>query len=310
MLDQFRLRALLAAAAAVLSCQVSASDVPVDSPATGDSTAGWSSSFLPLWGSLADKMDVDLPLPLGVSFGYIGMDLKMALNSAELFIGDDSAVQATPQEIDSGNTQVDNYSIKVDALVFPFLSLYAGYGPTSGNVPYSLRLPTSNLLTLLGPTLSQALGGDTIELDENIQFEGHTFSYGSVFMAAYPFDSGSVFAMADISVALTELDVFSTTIVSDLYQYRFGWDSYHNGNRYQLWGGTFKHGATQKSLLPLSDLDLPLLRDVSVSLEFEDKNGYTPLIGGAYQFSPNWLVLGEKRFGGRNMLVGMINYRF
>gem|GEM_PF-4409460 len=268
------------------------------------------SSFLPFWGSLAEEIGAELPLPFGISATYVGLDVPLYVNRAELFVAENSLVELGRAAIDSGEAVLSNYSIKVDALVLPFLNVFASYGPTSGSVPLSLDVPVSALPTPLNLGAGLVTRGDNIVIDSAFDFEGSTTGVGAALVGGIPLESGTIFGFADITYIYTDLDIVETTIKGKLITYRLGWDSYFDGKRFQLFGGIMDHQAKQQGNLPISGLNLPVLRDVSVTIDVEDRTGYTPMVGGAITLAPNWLLAAEYRFGGRTLLNGVVNYRF
>jgi len=198
----------------------------------------------------------------------------------------------------------------VDALVLPFLNLSLTYGPTSGTAPVRIDVPSSELPIGLGQVLAAATPGENVVLEESLSFSGSTASLGVAFLAGYPMESGTFLAAADVKYMYTNLDILSSTIEARLYTYRVGWDSYYNGNRYQVFTGAMKHNATQVGGVPISGLNLPILRNLRAEIGVADPAGYTPFVGGGYSFTENWMVMFEKRFGGRDLTNLMLTYRF
>jgi len=279
------------------------SDVTVASDAFDEKR--WS-SFLPLWQGLTKDISIDLPLPIGISAAYVTAETPMKVLDAELFVDGGLFGSIDGEFVTSADARATNFSIMVDVFVLPFLNLSASYGPTKGSVPVAVKIPESEILVDFDPESA----GDNVLLEEELEYSGSTTSFGGLLVGGIPMESGSIFAAADVKFTYTSLDILSDTIKAQLYSYRLGWDSYFNSNRYQVFAGTMKQNASQTSTVPISGLNLPLLRDISAKISFEDPVGYTPFIGGGYEISPNWTVVFENRFGSRKMISSVLNYRF
>jgi hypothetical protein len=267
------------------------------------------SSFLPFWSSLAEQMDADLPLPIGVSIANIGLKAPLHVKDAEAFVFGNSLLKLDSEDVKVGIVDVQNVSLRVDALVLPFLNVYGFYGTTAGNVDLDIDLTDLGNPLLNGVAAALTEGAGVIS--ENFEFTGSTYGGGASLIAGYPFRSGSsVFLMADANYSWTKLDVLSTTIFSRMMSYRVGWDTRINNKPIQFWAGVMDHLGKQEATIPITKLSIPVLDEVNIKLNVEDDSGRTPMAGAAYQVGEHWLYVAEYRFGKRKLSNLMVSYRF
>ena len=100
-------------------------------------------SFLPLLGEEATKRGIELPLPFGAGLVYYHLDRQIEVSDLRLGING-APPQSVSQLAKLGSTSVvDNYNLKLDAWILPFLNVYAiaGYVSNHSDTHVSVTLP-------------------------------------------------------------------------------------------------------------------------------------------------------------------------
>lgn len=276
----------------------------------------WSDRW-PIWGDRVREMGIELPKPFGLSVGRAGLDLPLDVMRTTATLSDTVIADLPKGKVRMDNLQGTNLSLRADMWVLPFLNLYGFMGETYGNINVSFDLPTdlvSQITSGLGADpFTQAftdtflqLGDNGISIERDFEFAGRTRGLGFTLAGGYK----KFFMVADFNASKSKIDLLDDSVFSKVWSYRFGWNGHIKDRRARAWVGFMTHDVTQTAVVDLSGLNLPLLGDIKINLDVNDDKGKTPLAGFSVQLSDSWSFITDARFGERQMLNTMLEYRF
>lgn len=262
----------LTAGVLLLLC-ATAPDAAAESPAPIPKSERWS-SFLPLLGDEARKRGIELPLPFGagVVFYHLARDIEVT----DIRIGRNGAAPASVSDFAAlgSRADVENFNVKLDAWILPFVNLYAiaGYVWNESETSIDVTLPP---LLPGGPTRRRHVVVPT-------EIEGSVGGVGMTLAGGY----ASYFMTYDINAAQADLgfdDRFKAVITS----LRAGWFGEAGARPIRAWASVtdWNTFATASGTVPDPD---------GGTLSFEVDQGprwrYTYGLGGHYAMKP-WLEL-------------------
>ena len=285
--------------------------------ASADDSERWS-DFLPLMKDAAG--DADLPLPFGIGVtGYwqeqdmqsrsisFKSDLTNMINALLAGTVAEQTAAAGIQALLGGNlidttadatnveSEVDNYNIRLDAWLMPFLNIYGVYGEVDGeNTASGLALDaaTTTVLTTAG------LSVDPFKFS----YDGNVYGFGIILAGQLGKYWGTVdynFTQADLDISTSEIDTHTITP-------RIGTSGTMGSLKGSLWIGAMHQriDEVQAGSISVSGLDI----DYNVLLEQE--NEWNFLIGGAAELSKQWNASIEGGLGNRKQVMGNLTFRF
>jgi hypothetical protein len=288
-----------------------------DENASADDTERWS-DFLPLNKEMAG--DADLPLPFGIGItGYwqeqdmkaksIGFksDLTNMINTLLGGTVPQQTAAAGIQALLGGNlidttanatnveSEVDNYNIRLDAWLMPFLNIYGVYGEVEGENTASglvLDAATTTVLTAAG------LSVDPFKFS----YEGDVYGFGIILAGQW----GKYWGTLDYNYMQADLDISTSEIDTHTITPRIGTSGSIGSAKGSLWIGAMHQSIdeVQAGSISVSGLDI----DYNVLLEQE--NEWNFLIGGAAELSKQWNASIEGGFGDRKQVMGNLTFRF
>jgi hypothetical protein len=288
-----------------------------DENASADDTERWS-DFLPLNKEMAG--DADLPLPFGIGItGYwqeqdmkaksIGFksDLTNMINTLLVGTVPQQTAAAGIQALLGGNlidttanatnveSEVDNYNIRLDAWLMPFLNIYGVYGEVEGGNTASglvLDAATTTVLTAAG------LSVDPFKFS----YEGDVYGFGIILAGQW----GKYWGTLDYNYMQADLDISTSEIDTHTITPRIGTSGSIGSAKGSLWIGAMHQSIdeVQAGSISVSGLDI----DYNVLLEQE--NEWNFLIGGAAELSKQWNASIEGGFGDRKQVMGNLTFRF
>ena len=205
------------------------SDVSV--PSTGFRTASnqgedaprkWNYALPFLAQKVIDK-GYDLPLPYGAGLIYSFNDQQQSISELEVGINGRDKVPFQFVSFDKAVTTTDNLNAKVDAWLFPFMNVYATYGPLEADANIEFLIDGNGMLEHMGidcgglvrPRLCDRLQDQTFLLPIHTKPSGTAWSLGGVLAGGWkgwfvtiPFnysrvDLGDTIAEGDPIVTLT-----------------------------------------------------------------------------------------------------------
>ncbi|MBN2056331.1 hypothetical protein JW905_15520 [bacterium] len=228
---------------------------------------------LPLWHHLAG--DHELPLPFGLCLNFYTqtqrydlIDLKV--NGAEI------PLENLP------STRVDNslqeYNVKLDAWLLPFLNLYGLAGGVTGENQVSLGDPLGRI---------------------GVEYEGFIYGGGIVLAAG----CRNFFFSVNTALTAAELDTSYSSIRAWVLTPLVG---YARGPM-SIWVGATQQQAEEHHK---GDITIPIFGKVTYEVELEERHPWNVLAGARWAFTPRWQVDVEGGFGERRHLIAGVNYRF
>lgn len=228
------------------------------------------SSFLPLKSELATSRGIELPLPFGVGMVYYHLDRDIQITDVRVGRNGAQPVSVSDFATLAATSNVENFNLKLDAWLLPFLNVYAivGYVFNESDTRIDVTLPA--IIPSNPPRTFTAEVPTTIE--------GSIAGFGTTIAGGYP----PYFLVVDINAAQADLgfdDRLQATVVST----RAGWTGNDFGLPSQLWlGATYWDTfATPTGTVPDPD---------GGTLRFEVDQGprweWTYSIGGHVNFSP------------------------
>jgi hypothetical protein len=293
-----------------------------DENASADDPERWS-DFLPLNKEMAG--DADLPLPFGIGItGYwqeqdlkaksIGFKSDLTNLLANLLLAEDPAGPVFPgtaaglsgmlvddtinAEADATNveSEVDNWNIRLDAWLMPFLNIYGVYGEVEGE-------NKASGLTFDAP--SQAvLAATGLSLDPfNFTYEGDVYGFGIIFAGQW----GKYWGTLDYNYMQADLDISTSEIDTHTITPRIGTSGSIGSTKGSLWIGAMHQSIdeVQTGTIPVAGVGV-----IDYNVLLEQENEWNFLLGGTAELSKGIHVGVEGGFGERKQVMGNLTFRF
>jgi len=280
----------------VVSNPASAQDAAPDQP-----EPHW--SHLPIWGVDAEARGFQLPLPFGVGFNYYREqqpfninDLQVSRGGAAVSINDFVGLHQVETTQSSGIG-------RLDAWLFPFLSIYAVGGYTAGHMEGLINLPPVRVLGIPAQALPL-----------NIGYEGPTYGGGGTLAGGFKVSDWrglTLFAVADANYTVTDLDFTDKRLFTDtkatafVFSARVGLRGKVSETMHAaLWMGTM-----------FQDVSEALVgRSADQSFAFLVVQGpvapWNALIGGRVEVGRHLDLMVEGGVGTRTSIMGGLGFRF
>jgi len=228
------------------------------------------------------------PLPFGIGIWYFRQQQDYSVTALSASMFGFPVPGFGPDAITRVENEVDQFNLKADGWILPWLNAHVVLGHASGEasaaVNPALPLPLSNFdvgydAFIYGGGLTAAAGtGDF--------FASLTADYT---WASVRFDDGA-------GLSLTDASAIGTLVLTP----KVGW----HGSRGALWVGAFYQRTrhTQKGAF-----DLPGMGTIDFAADVKDKTAWCALVGGEYHFSATWSATVEAGFGKdkRQALLGV-----
>jgi hypothetical protein len=246
-----------------------------DGAQSAESAQRWS-SFLPIWGEEAREKGHKLPPPFGIAtsffYGYRDIDV----DSVDIDIRNISLAVDRLANIDV-KSEERNWSMRLDAWLFPFLNLYllAGYTEQHSDVGCDLNLRAAPLLQFVFPRHTSI----------NLDLDGTTYGGGSTLVGGYKqfymaLDGNYTFS--NLEGDLTSSSTFDQTVDALLISTRLGWRTNIGATKINLWiGGTY-WGIAQTVE---GDVKIPLLGTIDFEVEESPAHAYSAHMGTHIEFT-------------------------
>ncbi|MBU61683.1 MAG: hypothetical protein CMI26_04180 [Opitutae bacterium] len=304
-----------------------------DGSDNADDSERWS-DFLPLNKELAG--DAELPLPFGIGItGYwqeqdlkpksigLGVDLDATLSGLvlagtitniqrdgiETLIGGGTPTSTVNTTATANNveSEVDNFNVRLDAWLFPFLNVYGLVGKVEGENTVSGVVVNDNWTALgAGATLVQAIL-DPLKagVDANgfkINYEGDVYGFGAILAGQWGKYWGTIdynFTQADLDITTSEIDTHTITP-------RIGRTASLGNVKGALWIGAMhqKVDEDHNGKLDYSGIN------IEYKVRNEQENEWNFLLGAAAELSDRIHVGIEGGFGERKQVMGNLTFRF
>jgi hypothetical protein len=184
-------------------------------------TQRWS-SFLPIWGEEAKKRGYELPFPFGISGSFFFAQRDIKVNSVDVDIKD-TTLHVDDYAFIKVKSKERNWSMRLDAWIFPFLNIYVLGGYTHEHTPINIDIYKEDIVKgLFFSSLNKIsarrhnrnveTGEDAlpehIEVDFDLDLYGPTYGGGATLVGGYK----KLFFVVDTNYTVSDLtgDLVST----------------------------------------------------------------------------------------------------
>lgn len=234
----------------------------------------------------------ELPLPFGVGFWYFGQEQDYAITALRATMLGFPVPGFGPDAISRIENRVDQFNVKADHWIFPWLNVHGVLGDASGEASATIN-----------PRLPLPLQDFQIDYDALIYGGGVTLAAG---YRNYFFSLTADYTWADVDMedqpglTLNDPNGIETLVLTPKIGY--------HGKRGALWVGAFyQHTEHTQS----GSFAVPGMGVIDFAADVEDKTAWNPVIGGEYYVNEHWSLSGELGFGDdrRQALLGL-TYRF
>ena len=269
--------------------------------ASDDESERWS-DFLPLNKEMAG--DADLPLPFGI--GVIGywqeQDLKpKSIGLATLGI---TGISAQAANVES---EVDNYNVRLDAWLLPFLNVYGIVGKVEGENKASGVTVTDSWTGNTGGNviLEATLSGIQAGIQSSgfpLDYDGEVYGIGAILAYQWGKYWGTIdynFTQADLDISTSEIDTHTITP-------RIGRSGSLGNIKGSLWIGAMHQAVDENHNGQINQGGL----DIEYIVLNEQENEWNFLLGGAAELSERIHVGIEGGLGERKQVMGNLTFRF
>jgi hypothetical protein len=232
-----------------------------------------SGGVFPLGRSLAG--DRDLPRPFGIGLNFYHQTQDYRLRSLRLNLPFVDMTQATGIDIENRTNEFD---LKADLWVLPFLNVFALAGNVEGETTVNP-----------GPPLSEL----------QVDYEGLVYGAGVTIAAGGKLFFGSVTAV----VTETDLDTATSSVNAWVLTPRFG----VHFDRMAFWiGGMYQEAEERHE----GRITVPMFGEVTYDVEMESAEPWNFVAGLTANLSKHWELEVEGGLGDRQHALISIGYRF
>ena len=265
-------------------------------------------SHLPIFGVEAAARGFTLPLPFGVGANYYReeqpfniTDLSVALRNSKL-----TSVKGFV-EIDRVDTTQKTATSRIDAWIFPFLSVYGILGYMEGEMKGSVGLPEIPILPPLVVVPAQVL-------PLRIGYEGLVYGGGLTLAGGAKVTDWrtlTAFVVVDLNYTYTDLDFIDDKLKSDsgaeavVFSPRLGLRAQLSKSIFaSAWVGAMHQrvSETLEGRVPSQELEFVI--------EQQPSEPWNLLLGGRVELGSHWDLMVEGGLGTRNSILGGASFRF
>lgn len=291
-------------------------------PTASEREERWS-DFLPIWGQAAREKGYVLPLPFGISAGYMHQDQPFDVNSIE--INGVDFKEAGLVLVDQVQNEEGTYTLRFDTWVFPFFNVYGILGKTEGRAQGPISLDYTPIVQELANVAAQEANDllcwrpsdrcpieapiipsqPTLDSQIDLNYKGDVYGGGMTIAGGYK----DFFGMIDMNKTYTNLDISSVDAKAIVTSARLGW----NG-KLGIFEGSLWLGAMHQDINQTLDLKLDLPADLgfieSISIDQSTAEPVNGVIGGRWTFTEEFEALLEFGVGQRQSVLISGSYRF
>jgi hypothetical protein len=277
-----------------------------DENSSADDSERWS-DFLPFSKELAGDAELPLPFGIGVTGYWQEQDLKS--NNISLIVPAFviptvwDGTTATPANIES---EVDNFNIRLDTWLLPFLNFYGVFGTVEGQNKVSDINVNNNWATHPGgPAVTNVLDALALEFKNNgfkLDYEGDVYGYGLILAGQW----GQYWGTIDYNYTQADLDISTSEIDTHTITPRIGRSGSLGNTKGSLWIGAMHQAIDEDHNGIVNQGGL----DIQYTVLNEQADEWNFLIGGSAELNKKWNALIEGGFGERKQVMGNLTYRF
>jgi lipid-binding SYLF domain-containing protein len=283
----------------------------------GDAPREWNYKLPFLAQKVVDK-GYDLPLPYGAGLIYAFNDQEQLITGLEVGINGRDKAPFEFVSFDKSITKTDSVNAKIDAWLFPFMNVYATYGPFEADAALDILIDGDGMLEHMGidctglirPRLCDRLQDQTFLLPIHTTPRGTAWSLGGVLAGGWkgwfvtiPFN----YSRIDLDRTLAEGDPILTVTPRFGHAFRLGdW-----GNLALFAGGNYLKSELEISgtyRVPVEDEELTF----DYTVQQQNKDAWNLLLGFNWdvnkQFS--WSMEYDGFIGTREAIIASVSWRF
>jgi hypothetical protein len=261
-------------------------------------------SGLPIWGAEAEAKGYQIPYPFGI--GITAYSARQPVNIHDLQLARNGPPVSVKNflQINTVDTSQQNVSAKFDVLIFPFLSVYALGGYTTGTTKGLIQVPADPILGIIEPQILQL----------NAKFSGPTYGAGFTLQGGGKVSEWhdlTAIVVADWNRTQTKLSFDNETVVADtkpvatVFSGRVGLHATVGTSMgAAAWLGGMHQSIQQEVAGSVANTDLQFIVIQS------PKQPWNTLLGGLLEFGKDGYVLLEGGFGERKSILASAVYRF
>jgi len=262
-------------------------------------------SGLPIWGAEAEARGYQIPRPFGI--GVTAYSARQPVNIQDLQLGRNGKDPVSVKnflQINQVDTSQQNVSAKLDALVFPFLDVYALLGYTQGTTAGLIQIPDDPILGIIEPRILQL----------NASFHGPTYGGGLTLQGGAKVNEWrdlTAIVVADWNRTQTDLSFKNETLIAHtkpiatVFSARVGLHgTVEPSNGAAIWIGAMHQEIQQTVAGSVANTDLQFVVVQSPT------QPWNTLLGGLFEFGKDGYVLLEGGFGARKSILAAAVYRF
>ena len=275
--------------------------------ASADESERWS-DFLPLNKELAG--DADLPLPFGIGITGYWQELDLKPKSIGLATLGVTGISAQAANVES---EVDNYNVRIDAWLLPFLNVYGIVGKVEGKNKANGVTVTDSWTGNTGiadPVKAATVEGTLTGIQTGIQSSGFPLNYdGDVYGigAILAYQWGMYWGTIDYNFSQADLDISTSEIDTHTITPRIGRSGSLGNVKGSLWIGAMHQAVDENhngtiNFAPGVDIEYKVLN--------EQEDEWNFLLGGTAELSKQWNASIEGGFGDRKQVMGNLTFRF
>jgi hypothetical protein len=262
-------------------------------------------SGLPIWGPEAEARGYQIPLPFGIGVTAYSARQPVDIQDLQLGRNGNAPVSVTNfLQINRVDTSQQNASAKLDALIFPFLDVYALVGYTKGTTKGLIQVPGDPVLGIIEPRALQL----------NAAFNGPTYGGGVTLQGGTKVSEWrdlTAIVVADWNRTQTKLSFKNETLIANtkpiatVFSARVGLHgTVGPSNGAAIWIGAMHQKIQQTVAGNVANTDLQF---VVVQSPVQPWN---TLLGGLFEFGKHGYVLLEGGVGERVSILAAAVYRF
>jgi hypothetical protein len=262
-------------------------------------------SGLPIWGAEAEARGYRIPRPFGI--GVTAYSARQPVNIQDLQLGrngNDPVSVKNFLQINKVDTSQQNVSAKLDALIFPFLDVYALAGYTTGTTKGLIQVPADPILGIIEPR----------QLQLNASFSGPTYGAGVTLQGGGKVSDWrdlTAIVVTDWNRTKTKLSFENETLIADtkpvatVFSARVGLHGTVGPSMSAaIWAGGMHQRIQQTVAGSVANTDLQFIVVQSPT------QPWNTLLGGLIEFGKDGYVLLEGGLGARTSILAAAVYRF
>ena len=267
--------------------------------ASADDSERWS-DFLPLMKDAAG--DADLPLPFGIGVTGYWQEQDLNAKNIGLALPDIRVLQGVITAKDAKvESEVDNWNIRLDAWVLPFLNIYGVAGTVDGENSVAPGLDVQIADAGLAVLLADLKAGIKAN-GFNVPYDGDVYGVGTILAGQW----GKYWGTIDYNFTQADLDISTSEIDTHTISPRIGRSGSLGNVKGSLWIGAMHQEVDEnhngKVIFGGQNIEYIVIN--------EQEDEWNFLLGGSAELSRQWNASIEGGFGNRKQVMGNLTFRF